>query len=266
MSYKTFDGNCVHVTFSLSEIGSHQVSAEFVDSRPSYAGPPIASKPCDVLVKSAKEEKHQPQQQTSRSRKRGDDEDKETQVTKKKKMDGTGRNKKQRTSEMILRSSMKRLEPIEHQDKFDRLRSQLYGLEHVEFNLSTAFGNAVAISQSSGHQLIGKQTYDSMRAAEKNSERFAKLFKGSIDKILIGSSHRVEMVDTFTRYIREFKKQQSKQADGGEEKKIIGRQDSSGNFQAWEVWNLFSERAGLPTTVCSNLEKLLCSTPPAWAS
>ena len=97
---------------------------------------------------------------------------------------------------MILRSSMKRLEPIEHQDKFDRLRSQLYGLpcltfyKHVEFNLSTAFGNAVAISQSSGHQLIGKQTYDSMRAAEKNSERFAKLFKGSIDKILIGSSHR----------------------------------------------------------------------------
>ncbi|EKX41058.1 hypothetical protein GUITHDRAFT_142230 [Guillardia theta CCMP2712] len=166
---------------------------------------------------------------------------------------------------MILRSSMKRLEPIEHQDKFDRLRSQLYGLEHVEFNLSTAFGNAVAISQSSGHQLIGKQTYDSMRAAEKNSERFAKLFKGSIDKILIGSSHRerdavcqrqIERTDvSLKRYIREFKKQQSKHADGGEEKnhstsrvsivsnvnaiplleqKIIGRQDSSGNFQAWE--------------------------------
>ena len=118
----------------------------------------------------------------------------------------------------------------------------------MDFNLPTAFGNAVAISQSSGHQLIGKQTYDSMRAAEKNSERFAKLFKGSIDKILVGSSRRekdavfqrqiertdvslnrffpalliyvrgVEMVDTLNRYIREFKKQQSKQSDGGEEK------------------------------------------------
>eukprot|EP00960_Hanusia_phi_P075725 768459-Hanusia_phi.AAC.13 len=62
----------------------------------------------------------------------------------------------------------------------------------LDFKLSTAFGNAVSISNSSGHQLIGKQTYDSAKSAEKNSESFAKLFRGSIEKVLIGSPQERE--------------------------------------------------------------------------